>query len=65
MLGLSQDDLAAAAKVAKATIANFELGKSVPYDRTLADIRAALEQAGVDFIPFGDEWAIKLRQKST
>ena len=51
LLGWSQDQLAEAAKVAKATIANFEAGKRVPYDRTLADLQAALEKAGVQFIP--------------
>jgi transcriptional regulator with XRE-family HTH domain len=47
---LCQDQLAAASKVAKATIANFELGKRSPYDRTLDDLIAALEDAGVEFI---------------
>jgi|HubBroStandDraft_6_1064221.scaffolds.fasta_scaffold2767950_1 transcriptional regulator with XRE-family HTH domain len=50
MLGWSQDQLAAAAKVAKATLANFELNKSVPYPRTLEDIKAALQSAGVVFL---------------
>nr|WP_149576391.1 helix-turn-helix transcriptional regulator [Xanthobacter oligotrophicus] len=50
LLAWSQDQLAEASKVAKATIANFELGKRTPYDRTLADLRAALEAAGVLFI---------------
>lgn len=51
LLPWSQDQLAEASGVAKATIANFELGKRTPYDRTLADIRAALEAAGIQFIP--------------
>ncbi|MER9573326.1 transcriptional regulator [Mesorhizobium opportunistum] len=46
----SQDQLSVASKVAKATIANFEVAKRSPYDRTLADIQAALEAAGVIFI---------------
>jgi transcriptional regulator with XRE-family HTH domain len=49
LLGWSQDQLAAKAAVAKATIANFELGKRAAYDRTLKDLRVALEQAGVEF----------------
>ena len=36
--------------MAKATIANFELEKREPYPRTLDDVRAALETAGVEFI---------------
>ena len=50
LIGWSQDQLAAASKVAKATIANFEAGRRAPYDRTLADLRAALEAAGCEFI---------------
>jgi transcriptional regulator with XRE-family HTH domain len=50
LIGWSQDQLATASGVAKATIANFELGKREPYARTLDDIRAALESAGVEFI---------------
>jgi transcriptional regulator with XRE-family HTH domain len=49
LIGWSQDQLASASKVAKATIANFELGKRTPYDRTLDDLVAAIEAAGVEF----------------
>ncbi|RYB01428.1 XRE family transcriptional regulator [Lichenibacterium ramalinae] len=51
LVGISQEGLAEASKVAKATIANFETGRRAPYDRTLDDMRAALEAAGVEFIP--------------
>lgn len=50
LIGWSQDQLAEASKVAKATLANFELGKRTPYERTLADIERALEAAGVIFV---------------
>lgn len=61
----SQDDLAKAAKVAKPTIANFEAGNSQPYDRTLVDIRRALETAGTEFIPEnGGGAGVRLRKKS-
>lgn len=53
MAGLSQQALADAAKVAKATVATFEQGKRKPYPRTLADIQAALEARGVRFTPDG------------
>ena len=49
LIGWSQDQLARASKVAKATIANFEAENRDPYPRTLDDIRAALEAAGVEF----------------
>ena len=49
LIGWSQDQLAAASKVAKATIANFETGKRDPYPRTLDDLRQALEEMGVEF----------------
>jgi DNA-binding XRE family transcriptional regulator len=48
-LGLSQDDLARAAKVAKKTIADFERGATVPHDRTLRDIEATLVSFGIEF----------------
>ena len=51
LLGWSQGELAAAAKVGRATIADFEAGKREPYPRTLDDLRVALEAAGVEFIP--------------
>jgi len=50
LLGISQDDLAKASSVAKATIAAFELGQRQPYARTLAALQAALEAEGVIFI---------------
>ena len=61
LIGWSQEQLASSSKVAKATIANFELGKRVPYDRTLDDISAALEAAGVEFTN-GEEPGVKLRK---
>lgn len=50
LLNWSQADLAERAKVAKQTLADFERGARTPYARTLADIRAALEGAGIEFI---------------
>ncbi|MDL2410802.1 helix-turn-helix transcriptional regulator [Rhizobium calliandrae] len=54
LLAWSQDQLSVASNVAKATIANFETGKRMPYDRTLADIRLTLERAGVAFQAAGE-----------
>jgi transcriptional regulator with XRE-family HTH domain len=49
LLGWSQTDLAEAAKIGRATIADFESGKREPYVRTIDELRAALEAAGVEF----------------
>jgi transcriptional regulator with XRE-family HTH domain len=63
ILGWSQDDLMNASGVSKSTLANFEAGKRDPYDRTLADVKAALEIAGVIFIDAnGDGPGVKLRK---
>lgn len=51
MLNLRREDLSKAASVAQATISDFETGRRQPHPRTLAAIRAALELAGVEFIP--------------
>jgi transcriptional regulator with XRE-family HTH domain len=61
LIGWSQVDLAKAAKVGRATIADFESGKREPYDRTLDDLRAALEAAGVEFTN-GDQPGVRLRK---
>ena len=50
MLGMSQDELVAASKISKRTIAGFELGQGNPSERTINAIRSALESAGAVFI---------------
>ena len=55
MLGLTRADLAKAAKVSAATLADFESGKREPYARTLEDIRQALEGRGVVFLADGEQ----------
>ena len=42
--------MADAAGIAERTLIDFERGARTPYDRTIADIRAALEEAGIEFI---------------
>nr|WP_245410905.1 helix-turn-helix transcriptional regulator [Microvirga flavescens] len=51
LLDWSRGDLAERSKVSNATLADFEAGKRVPYDRTIADIVKAFEDAGLQFIP--------------
>jgi transcriptional regulator with XRE-family HTH domain len=50
LLGWSQSDLSEASKTATKTIADFERGAREPYPRTIADVRSALEKAGIEFI---------------
>lgn len=47
LLGWSQGELAERSGVGKQTVADFERGARLPYDRTLRDLRDALEGAGV------------------
>ena len=61
LLGWSQKDLASAAQVGRATIADFEVGKRAPYPRTLGDLQRALEAAGVQFTN-GGEPGVKMKR---
>jgi transcriptional regulator with XRE-family HTH domain len=49
LLGWSQAQLSAASGVATKTVADFEREERTPYERTLNDIRTALDAAGVEF----------------
>jgi len=65
LLNWSQAELAKKAKVAKQTLADFERSARQPYERTLADIRAALERAGIEFIAEnGGGAGVRLRKRS-
>lgn len=48
---MDQATLAAAAHVSRNTVVAFEKGQRAPNGNNLAAIRAALEAAGVEFIP--------------
>lgn len=54
LLGWSQVDLAEAAGVSRATLAEFENERHRPLTRTLVEIRRVLEGAGVTFIDQDD-----------
>jgi predicted transcriptional regulator len=49
-LNISQQQLAEICLVNRKTIAEFERGASIPYERTLRDIQRALETEGVKFV---------------
>lgn len=51
LLNWSQDDLSAASKISKKTIAEFERGVRAFHERTAVAAEAALHNAGVNFIP--------------
>jgi len=62
LLNWSQAELSEKASVSKQTLVDFERGARQPYPRTLADIRSALEAAGVEFTN-GDSPGVRLTKK--
>lgn len=65
LLGWNQDDLAKAAKIGLNTLRNFEAGKSAPMTNNLTAIQAALEAAGIWFIPEnGGGAGLRMREPS-
>lgn len=62
-LNLSQQDLAELARVSKRTLASFEQGSTIPYDRTLRDVQVALEQLGIEFL-FDGEIGVGIRART-
>ena len=61
LIAWSQTDLAKAAGVGKATVADFERGVREPIKNNLLAMERALEEAGVSFTN-GDEPGVKLRK---
>jgi transcriptional regulator with XRE-family HTH domain len=62
-LGLGIRELAALAKVSPNTVTRFERGESMQ-ERTLDTLKAALEKAGVEFIPENGKGAgVRLKKK--
>ena len=51
LVEMKQVDLAEAAGLSKQTLVDFERGARTPHRNHLAAIQAALEAAGVEFIP--------------
>jgi transcriptional regulator with XRE-family HTH domain len=63
LLRWDQGQLAAAAKVSRATIANFETGKANLMANNLRAMQQALEEAGIEFIqPNGGGPGVRLKR---
>jgi transcriptional regulator with XRE-family HTH domain len=62
LLDWSQDDVACAGGVSTEMVVYFEQGKRNPSARDLADVRKALEAAGVEFLEIGGALGVKLRK---
>ena len=63
LIDWSREQLAEASKVSLQTIVDFERGARQPRELTLAALRAALEVAGVIFVPENGEGAgVRLRK---
>jgi len=64
LLGMSQGTLAADSGVSEKTVTDFERGVRSPQPRTLRDLRATLEKAGVLFLPEnGEGHGVRLRKE--
>jgi transcriptional regulator with XRE-family HTH domain len=68
LLNWSQAELAQESGVATKTIADYERGDRTPYERTISDIRGALEAVGIEFTN-GDQPGVrcnllKVRQRN-
>ena len=61
LLKWSQDKLAEASKVGTSTVGNFEREIRIPHDHILADMRSALESAGIEFTD-GEQPGVRLRK---
>lgn len=62
LLNWSQRELASRANVAPRTLALFEQGKRLPYERTVERIRSVFEEAGVAFVEDGGSTGVLLRK---
>lgn len=65
MIGWSRKRLALSAQVAERTLVDFETGARRPLNRTINDIKRAIEDAGIVFIDAeedGDGPGVRLRR---
>jgi hypothetical protein len=64
LLKWPQDKLASASKVATSTVGDFERETRTPHDHILADMRSALEAAGIEFTD-GEQPGVRLRKNGS
>ena len=49
-IGFTRPQFARRANISVSTLADFELGKRAPYERTLRDVQQAFERLGITFL---------------
>jgi len=64
MLSWSQETLSFKSEVSKPTIANFERGDSVPYKRTLKDIKNCFLLEGINFEETEEKFIFSIFKKN-
>jgi transcriptional regulator with XRE-family HTH domain len=64
LLNWSQEDLVAHSKITKKTIADFERGATHPRAQTLAQIHAAFQATGIEFLN-AKRPGVRLRARGT
>lgn len=64
MLGWNQDILSVESGVSKPTIANFERGISIPYKRTLKDLKNCFLLEGIDFEENEEKFIFSISKKN-
>jgi DNA-binding XRE family transcriptional regulator len=61
-LSMSQEEVAAAAKLTRQTIVRLEQDTSLAQERTLRDVRTVFENMGIEFL-FADGKGVGLRKR--
>lgn len=61
MAGMTQDELADAAKITRKTLATFETGQSRPHAPTIAKVQRVLEASGIVFFDSDEGRGVMLK----
>lgn len=65
MLGWNQETLSIKSGVSKPTIANFERGGTIPYKRTLKDLKNCFLLEGIDFEETKEKFIFSILKEDT